>query len=35
LGRQHGEHVLREVLGYSESELGHLRERGVLYSDNR
>jgi crotonobetainyl-CoA:carnitine CoA-transferase CaiB-like acyl-CoA transferase len=32
---QHGEQVLREVLGYSESELGKLRESGVLYSDNR
>jgi crotonobetainyl-CoA:carnitine CoA-transferase CaiB-like acyl-CoA transferase len=32
---QHGEQVLREVLGYSESELRRLRESGVLYSDNR
>jgi crotonobetainyl-CoA:carnitine CoA-transferase CaiB-like acyl-CoA transferase len=32
---QHGEQVLREVLGYSEAELGNLRESGVLYSDNR
>jgi crotonobetainyl-CoA:carnitine CoA-transferase CaiB-like acyl-CoA transferase len=32
---QHGEQVLREVLDYSESELGKLRESGVLYSDNR
>jgi crotonobetainyl-CoA:carnitine CoA-transferase CaiB-like acyl-CoA transferase len=32
---QHGEQVLREVLGYSESELHRLRESGVLYSDNR
>jgi CoA:oxalate CoA-transferase len=32
---QHGEQVLREVLGYSESELRRLREGGVLYSDNR
>ena len=32
---QHGEQVLREVLGYSESKLGKLRESGVLYSDNR
>jgi hypothetical protein len=35
LGKQHGEHVLRGVLGYSESEVGHLRESGVLHSDNR
>jgi hypothetical protein len=27
--------VLREVMGYSEFELGKLRESGVLYSDNR
>jgi CoA:oxalate CoA-transferase len=32
---QHGEQVLREVLGYSESELRRLWESGVLYSDNR
>ena len=32
---QHGEQVLREVLGYSESALRRLRESGVLYSDNR
>lgn len=32
---QHGEQVLREVLGYSESELGKLRGSGVLYSDDR
>jgi crotonobetainyl-CoA:carnitine CoA-transferase CaiB-like acyl-CoA transferase len=32
---QHGEQVLREVLGYSESELDELRGSGVLYSDNR
>ena len=32
---QHGEQVLREVLGYSESELDKLLKNGVLYSDNR
>jgi crotonobetainyl-CoA:carnitine CoA-transferase CaiB-like acyl-CoA transferase len=32
---QHGEQVLREVLGYSEAELAKLRGTGVLYSDNR
>ena len=32
---QHGEQVLRDVLGYSEANLGKLRESGVLYSDNR
>jgi CoA:oxalate CoA-transferase len=32
---QHGEQVLGEVLGYSESELRRLRDSGVLYSDNR
>jgi CoA:oxalate CoA-transferase len=32
---QHGEQVLRELLGYSEAELGELRESGVLFSDNR
>jgi crotonobetainyl-CoA:carnitine CoA-transferase CaiB-like acyl-CoA transferase len=32
---QHGEQVLREVLGYSEVDLASLRESGVLYSDDR
>jgi crotonobetainyl-CoA:carnitine CoA-transferase CaiB-like acyl-CoA transferase len=32
---QHGEQVLRELLGYSESELGQLWESGVLYNENR
>jgi CoA:oxalate CoA-transferase len=32
---QHGEQVLRDVLGYSESKLGQLRESGVPYRDNR
>ncbi len=32
---QHGEQVLREVLGYSAAEIGRLREAGVVFSDNR
>jgi crotonobetainyl-CoA:carnitine CoA-transferase CaiB-like acyl-CoA transferase len=32
---QHGEQVLHEILGYSETEVGKLRETGVLYSENR
>jgi crotonobetainyl-CoA:carnitine CoA-transferase CaiB-like acyl-CoA transferase len=32
---QHGEQVLREVLGYSAAEVAKLRENGVLFSDNR
>jgi CoA:oxalate CoA-transferase len=32
---QHGEQILREVLGYSEASLRKLRESGALYSDNR
>lgn len=32
---QHGEQVLREVLGYSDAEIGKLRVDGVLYSENK
>jgi CoA:oxalate CoA-transferase len=32
---QHGEQILRKVLGYSDAKLGELREQGVLYSENR
>jgi CoA:oxalate CoA-transferase len=32
---EHGAHVLKEVLNYSEARIAKLKESGVLFSENR